>query len=79
MVGVNSAIRTNSVTETGQPANSGIGFAISINIVKRVAPSLIAEGKYDYPYLGIASIDSLSLEMVEALGLSAYTGARWSR
>ncbi|MBK8619815.1 MAG: trypsin-like peptidase domain-containing protein [Anaerolineales bacterium] len=75
VVGVNSAIRTNSVTETGQPANSGIGFAISINIVKRVAPSLIAEGKYDYPYLGIASIDSLSLEMVEALGLSAYTGA----
>ncbi len=75
VIGVNRAIRTNSTTETGQPVNSGIGFAISINIVKRVAPSLIADGKYDYPYLGIASMDSLSLEMVEALGLDTFIGA----
>ncbi|HET7144154.1 MAG TPA: trypsin-like peptidase domain-containing protein [Anaerolineales bacterium] len=75
VIGINRAIRTNSTTDTGQPVNSGIGFAISINIVKRVAPALIADGKYDYPYLGVASQDSLTLEMVEALGLSTFTGA----
>ena len=75
VIGINRAIRTNSTTETGQPVNSGIGFAVSINIVKLVAPSLIADGKYDYPYLGIASLPSLSLEMVETLGLKTFTGA----
>lgn len=75
VIGINRAIRTNSATDDGQPVNSGIGFAISINIVKRVAPALIADGKYDYPYLGVASQDSLTLEMVEALGLSTFTGA----
>lgn len=75
VIGINRAIRTSSTTETGQPVNSGIGFAVSINIVKRVAPSLIADGKYDYPYLGIASMDSLTLEMVDALGLNIFTGA----
>ncbi len=75
VIGINRAIRTTSFTETGEPVNSGIGFAISINMVKRVAPSLIADGKYDYPFLGISSMDSLSLEMVQALGLKSYTGA----
>ncbi len=75
VIGVNRAIRTESANAMGQPVNSGIGFAISINIVKRVMPSLIANGKYDYPYLGISSMDSLSLEMVKALGLKSYTGA----
>ncbi len=75
VIGINRAIRTESATASGQPVNSGIGFAVSINIVKRVAPVLIANGKYDYPYLGISSLDSLSLEMVEALGLNTFTGA----
>ncbi len=75
VIGINRAIRTTNFTEDGQPVNSGIGFAISINMVKRVTPSLIETGKYDYPFLGISSMDSLSLEMVEALGLKSYTGA----
>lgn len=75
VVGVNRAIRTTNFTDTGEPINSGIGFAISINMVKRVAPALIATGNYDYPFLGISSMDSLSLEMVEVLGLKSFTGA----
>jgi len=75
VIGVNRAIRTTNYTETGNPVNSGIGFAIAINIVKRVVPVLIAEGKYDYPYLGITSVDELSLPQIEALGLKSYTGA----
>src|SRR5688572_11114734 len=74
VIGINRAIRTNNFTEEGEPINSGIGFAISINSVKRVVPFLIADGKYDYPFLGISSTDLFSLDMVEALGLSQYTG-----
>lgn len=75
VIGVNRAIRTTAMTSMGEPVNSGIGFAISINIVKRVVPVLIETGKYDYPYLGISSIDELSLAQIEALGLKSYTGA----
>ncbi|MCB0103137.1 MAG: trypsin-like peptidase domain-containing protein [Anaerolineales bacterium] len=75
VIGINRAIRTTSYTDTGEPLNSGIGFAISINIVKRVVPVLIETGKYDYPYLGISSSSSLNLAAVEALGLPQYTGA----
>jgi S1-C subfamily serine protease len=75
VIGVNRAIISNNITAQGQPTNSGIGFAISVNIVKRVVPVLIETGSYDYPYLGISSMDSLTLEMVEALGLTTYTGA----
>ena len=74
VVGVNAAINTSGYTASGEPVNSGIGFAISINIVKRVVPSLIANGKFDYPYLGISSVDDLALADIEALGLKSFTG-----
>jgi len=75
VIGVNRAIRTNNSTEDGEPTNSGIGFAVPINIVKRVAPVLIEKGSYDYPYLGISSQESLSLLLQEVLGLPQATGA----
>ncbi len=75
VIGVNRAIRTFNVNQEGEPVNSGIGFAISINIVKRVVPVLIEKGVYDYPFLGISSMSSLTLDMVNALGLEQYTGA----
>ncbi len=74
VVGVNRAIYTTSFSNTGEPLNSGLGFAISVNIVKRVVPSLISEGKYDYPYVGISSVDDLSLVQKEALGLTSFSG-----
>ena len=75
VIGINRAIRTTSFTDTGEPINSGIGFAVSINIVKRVIPALIEDGKYDYPYLGLSSASTLSLDVVNVLGLKQYTGA----
>lgn len=75
VIGINRAIRTVSSTAMGEPVNSGIGFAIAINIAKRVVPEIIRTGKYDYPYMGISSADDLSLEAIEALGLPQYTGA----
>jgi 2-alkenal reductase len=77
VIGINRAIRTTNFSDTGEPVNSGIGFAISVNIVKRVVPVLIDAGKYDYPYLGLSSLPSenLNLPVVEALGLKSYLGA----
>ena len=75
VVGVNRAIRTTGVTQTGDPINTGIGFAISINIVKRVVPYLIEYGEYEYPYLGISAAPELSLVLREELGINRYTGA----
>jgi 2-alkenal reductase len=78
VIGVNRAIRTEAFTVSGDAANSGVGFAIPINIVRRVAPELIADGSVDYPYLGVTSLneDNWNLRTVEALGLpSDATGA----
>jgi S1-C subfamily serine protease len=78
VVGVNQSIRTEAVDQTtGNPVNSGIGFSISSNLVKRVAAGLIQNGKYEFPYLGISSRSSneLTLEQIQALGLTTYTGA----
>lgn len=75
VIGINRAIRTTGTTTEGEPVNSGIGFAISINVVKRVTPALIRDGKYDYPYLGLSSMPEIGLMEQEALGLSQATGA----
>jgi 2-alkenal reductase len=76
VVGVNQSIQTDNVNQTtGNAVNSGVGFSISINLVKRVAAGLIQDGKYDFPYLGISSSSDLSLAEIEALGLKSYTGA----
>lgn len=75
VIGINRAIRTTNSTQTGEASNSGVGFAVPVNIVKRVVPILIEKGSYDYPYLGISTREELSLLDQEALGLSQSTGA----
>jgi len=59
VVGVNTAIRS----LTG--VNSGVGFAVPVNTVKRIVPHLIEEGIYHYPYLGISCQSGLSLAELE--------------
>ena len=75
VIGVNRAIQTEGTTITGEVTNSGIGFAISSNIVRRVVPSLIEKGSYDYPYLGLSSLSGLTLSLQEVLGLPQPNGA----
>jgi S1-C subfamily serine protease len=82
VIGVNRAIETTNVSAGGQPLNSGVGFAVSSNIISRVAPVIIKNGRYDYPYLGIqsrslgnSSSSTLSLDEIQALGLTVFTGA----
>lgn len=50
VIGVNAQIRSEV------RANSGVGFAIPIAIVARVAPSLIENGKYEHSYMGISGV-----------------------
>ena len=50
LVGVNTAIFSPS------GANSGIGFAIPVNTVKRIVPELITFGRVQTPILGITHI-----------------------
>ena len=69
VIGINRAIRTNGEDGVLTLANSGIGFAVPIDIVKRVAPYLIADGSYQYPYLGVVSREELKLTERELLGL----------
>jgi 2-alkenal reductase len=77
VVGINRAMETLNTTASGQGINSGIGFAVSINMVKRVVPVLIEKGSYDYPFLGISTLHDklMSLSIVEKLGLKSFTGA----
>ena len=75
VVGLNRAIQTETTNPNGEPVNSGVGFAISANIIKRVVPVLIAQGAYDYPYIGITSQSELTLIEQEALGLPTSVGA----
>lgn len=74
VIGINRAIYTTSYTSSGDPINTGLGFAISVNILKRVVPDLITQGSYDYPYVGISSVNELSLIEQETLGLPQATG-----
>lgn len=80
VVGINRAIRTfTSSQESGDALNSGVGFAVSSNMVRRVVPSLILEGHFDYPYLGIAANPDLSLSDAQELGLERTDGALITR
>jgi len=74
VIGVNFAIQSSSFGLDGQPVNSGIGFAVSIDIVKRVVPELIANGSYDYPYMGVSSLPEITLYLQEILNLPQTSG-----
>ncbi|MGH2536819.1 MAG: S1C family serine protease [Candidatus Promineifilaceae bacterium] len=68
VVGVNSAIRSS----TG--VNSGVGFSIPVNAVRRIVPTLIANGSYIYSYMGV-SLQSLNLNLQERFDLPRLAGA----
>ena len=54
VVGINFAIRTQERSNAGTGVNSGVGFAIPITVANRVLPTLIRDGEYLYPFLGVA-------------------------
>ncbi len=79
VIGINRAIETNAFNDQGEPVNTGIGFALASNIVRRVLPSLISEGYYDYPYLGVDAMPELTLTAQKQLNLSRASGVYVTR
>ncbi len=67
LIGINSAIKTN----TGY--YQGYGFAIPVNMVKRVVPELIKTGKVVRGYIGVR-IQTVDETMAKGLGLDAAKG-----
>jgi len=74
VIGINSAISTTSIDMTGQPINSGLGFAISIDTAKNVIPDLIEFGSHDTPFVGVQVLSEVSLFVQEELDLPQSTG-----
>jgi 2-alkenal reductase len=66
VIGINSQI----ISSSG--ANAGVGFAVPINTAKRIVPELIADGTYEYAYLGINGA-SLTPRLAEANDLPGDT------
>ena len=67
VIGINTAIFSLS------GGHQGIGFAIPINVAKRIATQLITSGKIARPWLGINGI-SISEALSEGLGLEVEEG-----
>lgn len=67
VIGVNTAI----ASRTGE--FSGIGFAIPSDTVKRIVPTLIENGRYRHPWLGVSGRD-VNAEIAEILGLKEARG-----
>jgi serine protease Do len=67
VIGINTAIFSLS------GGYQGIGFAIPINLAKRVAEQLITSGRVARPWLGISGL-SLSPSLAEGLGLGVSHG-----
>jgi len=63
-IGINTAIN---------PSGQGIGFAIPINMVKKVMDDLIETGKVTYGYMGIAP-EKLNKDLAAGLGLNIDSG-----
>ncbi|HET6446151.1 MAG TPA: trypsin-like peptidase domain-containing protein [candidate division Zixibacteria bacterium] len=69
VIGVNSAIRTTTGT------NSGVGFSIPSDAILRIIPNLIEDGSYNYPYMGVSFDGEITLNDQSAYGISQTQGA----
>lgn len=67
VIGINSAI----YSTTGQSA--GVGFAIPSNTMTKVVPSLITNGAFQHPWLGVSGTD-MTPGIAAALGLNQPRG-----
>ena len=68
VIGVNAQIRSET------RANSGVGFAIPVNIVKAVVPDIIRTGKHAWPWLGLSGL-TVNQQVADANKLKDAAGA----
>src|SRR5918997_1588195 len=69
VIGVNSQIATG-----GAGQSAGLGFAVPVDTVERVAKQLIADGRVDRADLGVNTV-GLTPELAQRLDLSVQAGA----
>jgi S1-C subfamily serine protease len=74
VIGVNTAIVPRRDTFSGERSFLGVGFAVPANLVKRVIPSLIENGKYQHPWIGFSG-NSVTPEIANAMDLPQIAGA----
>ena len=67
VIGVNTAIQTS----TGE--FNGVGFAIPSQTVAKIIPTLISDGKYEHPWIGVSGTD-ISPALADALNLTSTRG-----
>ncbi|MFB6166880.1 MAG: S1C family serine protease [Candidatus Nanohaloarchaea archaeon] len=67
VIGVNTAISSSTGTF------NGVGFAVSVQTVKRVVPQLVEEGEYRHPWIGVSGTD-VSPEISKRMGLNVSYG-----
>jgi 2-alkenal reductase len=70
VIGINDLIQTTD----GNGANSGVGFAIPVSVIQRVVPSLIENGEYNWPWLGVRG-SSLDLGLIQLMDIPVEKGA----
>lgn len=74
VVGVNTAIVPRQDRLGGERSFLGVGFAVPANLVKRVVPSLIENGRYDHPWIGFSG-NTVTPEIAEEMDLPEASGA----
>jgi len=67
IVGINTAIQST----TGE--FTGVGFAIPSQTVAKIVPTLISDGEYKHPWIGISGTD-IDLEMANVMRLESTLG-----
>lgn len=64
VIGINTAIQQDA---------EGIGFAIPVETIKRIVPTLISEGRFPHPWLGFLGYD-ITPDLAQALDLPVAAG-----
>jgi serine protease Do len=68
LIGINTAILSH-----GSGGNEGIGFAIPVNLVRKVMDQIVEHGKVTRAYLGIV-VQDVTPGIAKAMGLSSLKG-----
>jgi 2-alkenal reductase len=67
VIGINTQI----ISRSG--SNSGIGFAVPIDVARQVVPALIEDGRFEYAWLGISGAQ-LSRDVAAEMDIAPSTG-----
>lgn len=71
LIGINTAIATGGGFSQG---NAGVGFAIPVNLAKRIMTQLMEKGEVERGWLGV-SLQAIDYDLVEKLKLEEPRGA----